>query len=131
LIANNEYGRAYGNLFTLGSLHFAPSTSPATQSLINYMNQTTATFRDLTIHQHTSEKKAVKQIMKNLDERAWALIVLDDDDDLLHPKYTIRMNLTTLPNTNVIVSWISIGLNTQYQRYYTSGFLSIRYMYFL
>ena len=77
----------------------------------------------------------MKQIMKNLDERAWALIVLDDgmdDDDLLHPKYTIRMNLTTLPNTNVIVSWISIGLDTRYQRYYTSGFLSIRlYVFFM
>jgi hypothetical protein len=36
------------------------------------------------------------------------------------------MNSTTLPNTNLITRWVSIGLSTRYQRYYFSGHLSIQ-----
>ena len=38
----------------------------------------------------------------------------------------MRMNSTTLPNTNSITSWISIGLNTEYERYFFSGYLSLQ-----
>ncbi len=40
--------------------------------------------------------------------------------------YTIRMNSTTLPNTNLITRWVQIGLNTQYERYYFSGHLTVQ-----
>ena len=36
------------------------------------------------------------------------------------------MNSTTLPNTNLITRWVQIGLNTQYERYYFSGHLSVQ-----
>ena len=41
-------------------------------------------------------------------------------------KYKIRMNYTTLPNTNRIVNWALIGLGQRYQRYYTSGYLTLQ-----
>ena len=36
------------------------------------------------------------------------------------------MNSTTLPNTNLITRWIQIGLNSEYQKYYFSGHLTIQ-----
>ena len=36
------------------------------------------------------------------------------------------MNATTLPNTNEITRWISIGLSTRYQRYFFSGYLTLQ-----
>jgi ABC-type multidrug transport system ATPase subunit len=40
--------------------------------------------------------------------------------------YTLRFNYSTLPNTNWVVKWISRGLDTNYQRYFTSGFLTLQ-----
>jgi hypothetical protein len=36
------------------------------------------------------------------------------------------MNYTTIPNTNEIVNYVSIGLNPGYQQYYLSGFLTLQ-----
>jgi hypothetical protein len=36
------------------------------------------------------------------------------------------MNSTTLPNTNEITRWVSIGLSTNYQRYFFSGYLTLQ-----
>jgi hypothetical protein len=36
------------------------------------------------------------------------------------------MNSTTLPNTNEITKWVSIGLNRDYQKYYFSGHLTVQ-----
>ncbi len=38
----------------------------------------------------------------------------------------MRMNSTTLPNTNLITRWVSIGLSTRYQRYFFSGYLTMQ-----
>lgn len=40
--------------------------------------------------------------------------------------YVIRQNYTTLPNTNLIRFRNGLGLNTAYQKYLTSGFLSLQ-----
>jgi ATP-binding cassette subfamily A (ABC1) protein 3 len=36
------------------------------------------------------------------------------------------MNFTTVPNTNEITNYVSIGLNKDYQMYYLSGFLTLQ-----
>ena len=40
--------------------------------------------------------------------------------------YSIRLNYSTVPNTNWLIRWIARGLDTSYQRYVTSGFLSLQ-----
>ncbi|CAE7426951.1 unnamed protein product, partial [Symbiodinium microadriaticum] len=124
LLQQSEFGQQYGNLLILGSLHFAPD-SPEVDNLIDYLNTTTITFKTLTVHKHKSERKAIQYINNHLEEYAFALIVLHTvTPDVLN--YEIRQNYTTLPNTNQIVNWISIGLDTQYQSYFLSGFLTLQ-----
>lgn len=124
LITSSSFGQTYGNLLTLGSLHFAPD-SPEVDSLIKYFNDTTATFQTLNVRKHKSEGKAIKYIQSHLEEYTWALIVVHSVDES-NINYEIRLNYTTLPNTNEVVNWITIGLDTTYQRYYLSGFLSLQ-----
>lgn len=124
LITSSSFGQTYGNLLTLGSLHFAPD-SPEVDSLIKYLNDTTATFQSLVVRKHKSEGKAINYIQSHLEEYAWALIVVHSIDSS-NINYEIRLNYTTLPNTNEVVNWITIGLDTTYQRYYLSGFLSLQ-----
>ena len=38
----------------------------------------------------------------------------------------MRMNSTTLPNTNEITRWVSIGLSRRYERYFFSGHLTLQ-----
>lgn len=124
ILSRTEFGRRYGNLLTLGDLHFAPAGEEV-DSLVNYLKNETLTFSSLTYHIHRSESAAVKYILNNLDEYALALIVLHQ----VTPEkinYEIRQNYTTLPNTNEVVNWITTGLDTKYQTYYLSGFLSLQ-----
>jgi hypothetical protein len=124
LATSSSFGQTYGNLLTLGTLHFAPA-SPEVDSLIEYLNTSTATFQSLTIYQHETEGKAIRYIQNHLEEYTWALIVVHAIDPSII-NYEIRLNYTTLPNTNEVVNWITIGLDTTYQRYYLSGFLSLQ-----
>jgi hypothetical protein len=124
LATSSSFGQTYGNLLTLGTLHFAPD-SPEVDSLIQYLNDTTATFQRLKYYKHESENKAIRYIQNHLGEYTWALIVIHSIDPS-NINYEIRLNYTTLPNTNEVVNWISIGLDTTYQRYYLSGFLSLQ-----
>lgn len=124
LATSSSFGQTYGNLLTLGTLHFAPE-GPEVDSLIQYLNETTATFQRLKYYKHQSENKAIRYIQNHLEEYTWALIVIHTIDPS-NINYEIRLNYTTLPNTNEVVNWISIGLDTSYQRYYLSGFLSLQ-----
>jgi hypothetical protein len=124
LATSSSFGQTYGNLLTLGTLHFAPD-SPEVDSLIEYLNKSTTTFQSLTIHRHDSEGKALRYIQNHLEEYTWALIVIHEIDPAMI-NYEIRLNYTTLPNTNEVVNWITIGLDTTYQRYFLSGFLSLQ-----
>ncbi|GMI58829.1 hypothetical protein TeGR_g2438, partial [Tetraparma gracilis] len=126
LLNNNEYGREWGNLFTLGTLHIAPAGELA-DSLVSYLSSSTLTFSNITHRVHADVPAALAYIDGNLNERAFALV--DLRDAVLDPAdvdFTIRMNYTTLPNTNRVTDFISLGLNKKYQRYYLSGFLTIQ-----
>jgi hypothetical protein len=89
------------------------------------MNTTTSTFKRLKVHLHASEEAAVDYILHHLDERAFALIAIRD----IRPtkvNYVLRLNYSTLPNTNQVVNDLTVGLDTEYQSYFLSGFLSVR-----
>jgi hypothetical protein len=124
-IDQTPYGRQFGNLLNLGSLHFSPYPSKLVDSLIDYLNTTTRTFSSLKVVKHTSEKAAVRSILDNsLTDRAFALIAIRD----IKPtkiNYVLRMNYSTLPNTNQVVDSTTVGLNINYQAYFTSGFLTV------
>lgn len=124
LATSSSTGQTYGNLLKLGTLHFAPD-SDEVDNLIKYLNDTTTTFNTLIIHKHKNEGNAINYIQNHLNEYTWALIVVHSisPSDI---NYEIRLNYTTLPNTNEIVNWVSIGLDTTYQRYFFSGFLSLQ-----
>ncbi len=40
--------------------------------------------------------------------------------------YVIRQNYTTLPNTNRVIEDDVIGLDTNFQNYFVSGFLTLQ-----
>lgn len=76
---------------------------------------------------HETEGAALQFINENLDERTWALLdftrcSFEDEDH----QFKIRLNYTTVPNTNEVVNYVSIGLNSDYQMYYLSGFLTLQ-----
>jgi len=126
LLNNNEYGREWGNLFTLGTIHIVPD-GPLADELTGWMNSTLTTFSSITTRTHSSNKAAIDYINRNLNERAFA--VIDLGSDTFNPDsvdFTIRMNYTTLPNTSRVTKWIARGLSRRYQRYYLSGFLTIQ-----
>jgi ABC-2 family transporter protein len=122
--------------------------SPSSSTFTSHKNHTTTT-TSLKLQRHVDEATAVQYIEEhNFDERLWALIDFsqwhhdvpangetldngvsdgDEDSDIpLHVKYKIRMNQTTLPNTDEIVNYHSIGLNPDYQKYYLSGYLTLQ-----
>ena len=114
----------FDNLLYLGTLHFAPE-SEETASLIEYLNRTYATFSTLLYRVHKTESKAVDYILDHLEERTLALIVLKTIS-VDKVSYKLRLNYTTLPNTNEIVNDVSLGLDTNYQKYFLSGFLTLK-----
>ncbi|GMH55684.1 hypothetical protein TL16_g01967 [Triparma laevis f. inornata] len=126
LLNNNEYGREWGNLFTLGTMHVVPAGDLA-DDFIEWCNKTLTTFPQITTRTHEDAGAAIDYINKNLNERAFVLIDLGsttyNPDNL---DFTIRMNYTTLPNTSRVTRWIARGLSRRYQRYYLSGFLTVQ-----
>jgi hypothetical protein len=115
----------YDNLLYLGTMHFAPKTS-ATLDLMEYINSTYATVQQtIPFMLHETEDQAINYILDHLEERALCLVVLTELDEE-GIRYKIRMNYTTLPNTNKIVDELSVGLNTNYQLYALSGFMSVK-----
>ena len=114
----------FDNLLYLGTVHFAPD-SAETAALIQYLNNTTASFSTLPHRVHPSESAAVDYILGHLDERTLALIVLDRVS-VEGVSYKLRLNYTTLPNTNEIVNNVVLGLGTSYQKYFFSSFLTFK-----
>ena len=117
-------GRTYANLLLKGALHFAPN-GPEVHSLINYLNSTTVYFKTLKVFVHNDKRAALKYILANTGDRTWALIALNE----VNPSsvnYVIRLNYTTLPNTNLIVNPLTRGLGRLYQRYIISGYSTLQ-----
>jgi len=122
-IRQSSVGQTFGNILDFGDLHFAPR-SKATSSLIKYLNTTTTTFKRIKSFVHASEDDAVAYILNHLERRTFALIVVRDVSP--HKvNYVIRLNYTTLPNSNLIVNRISRGLDKGFQGYLLSGFLTM------
>ncbi len=126
LVFSTGIGRQYENLAQLGTLHVSPA-GPVADAFVAYATSNTTTFGAgyFTHRVHATESEAVSWIVNHPVERAWALIVFNSmtPGDV---EYTLRLNYTTVPDTSVIVNFISIGLDKSYQQYYTSGFLSLR-----
>lgn len=128
LIADSSIGRQWGNLLALGTLHLSPQGSLA-DDFSDYLSETYPTLvpSSLKIRTHDSEEDALEYINENLNEKTWALI--DFEQFALAEetsKFKIRLNYTTLPNTNEITDFVAIGLNTDYQRYYLSGYMTLQ-----
>lgn len=120
-----SYGQQFGNLVMSGSLHFAPA-GDYVNSLIDYMNSTTITFKTMKYHIHESEDVAVNYILNSVDtDRTLALFVLREVTPT-KVNYLIRLNHTTMINTNNLVNHFSIGLSTAYQKYFLSGFFTFQ-----
>jgi len=127
VLADSSFGHQWGNLLTLGTLHLSPS-GPVVDEFHQYLNATYPNLlRDtVKVRIHDDETEALDFIKANLNERTWALLDFSSYVDTHDFRYKIRMNYTTLPNTNQIVNFVSIGLNTGYQRYYLSGYLTLQ-----
>jgi hypothetical protein len=133
VFADSSFGRQWGNLLTLGTLHLSPASSTVTQAFGNYLNESFPILMDqelVKMQWHETEGAALEYIDEtNAAERTWALLDLTDwptNGDSMDVQYKIRMNYTTLPNTNEIIDFVSVGLNTEYQQYYLSGFLTLQ-----
>ena len=112
VIAESSYARQWGNLLSLGTIHV---TDTAVQ---DYIIEQLGNSSLVPVRYHSTEQDALSYIQSNARiERTWALLVNDTK---------IRMNYTTIPNTNEIVNFVSIGLDTTYQQYYLSGFLTLQ-----
>lgn len=124
LASQTSQGMRYGNLLHVGELHFCPYPSAAVDSLVSFLNRTTKSFKTLKSHFHATEADGIDYILNHLENRALALI---DLRKITGQKinYVIRQNYTTLPNTNQVFVAIARGLDTSFQMYLTSGFLTL------
>ena len=128
VLSDSSYGRQWGNLLTLGTLHLSPSNSVA-EEFWAYLNDTYPALllnETVKVQVHENEDKALEFINDNLQERTWALLDFSSYVNEEDFSYKIRMNYTTLPNTHEIVNWVSIGLDREYQKYYLSGYLTLQ-----
>jgi hypothetical protein len=124
LALQTSQGQTYGNLLRVGELHFAPNT-PLVYDLIQYLNTTTPLFRTLNYTVHSSEKAVIKYILSKSRRDILAVIIINAASNN-QISYDIRMDYTTIPNTNKIIDYTTVGLNLEYQKYLLSGFLSIQ-----
>ena len=149
VFAEASYGLEWGNLLTLGTLHLSPNNE-VTQDFWKYLNETyplvtnSVEMNDASINinstkrsngnsfrirVHDSEDVAIQYIDENnLNERAWALLDFSEFDPTIQDvnAYKIRLNITTLPNTARVTNWVTLGLNTRYQRYFLSGYMTLQ-----
>jgi ATP-binding cassette subfamily A (ABC1) protein 3 len=135
VFSDSAFGRQWGNLLTLGTLHLSPDND-VSRSFWGYLNETYPLLLDddtLKVRVHENERDALQFIEGNLKERTWALVDfsgqsptlvgVEEEEDF---QFKIRMNYTTVPNTNEITNYVAIGLNRDYQMYYLSGFLTLQ-----
>jgi len=129
----------YDNLLRLGALLFAPDNSEV-RALVEHLNSTyKVIFDEYFGGIYASEDDAVEAALKELPNpkeldsgevvrRAWAVIsVSEADRDAGRFDYTIRMNFSATPSTKHFFMGLSPKLTTEYQGYYSSGFLSLQH----
>jgi hypothetical protein len=122
----DSYLRAFGNLLTPGTLHLAPDTRDVRRFLnATYLRH--PLLRNITVRVHSTEAEALDWILEPPDptERTWALLSFRSLDAVA-VDYSIRLNYSTVPNTNQITNFIARGIDTKFQRYMTSGYLTLQ-----
>lgn len=130
---DSGYGRQWGNLLTLGTLHITPEDHPLTDDFLSYLNwKYPVAMKTLRVRTHSDQEAAMTYVMDTLDdERTWAILDLDQletdtQNQAAGGKFHIRMNYTTLPNTAIVENYVATGLSTRYQRYFLSGYLTLQ-----
>lgn len=124
LLSQNRFGRLFGNVLTLGTIHLSPQ-SPAVSALAEYLEAQADAPDTLRVRIHADEPAAVEYILANTQEQTWALLHFGS----LQPcavNYTVRVNYTTVPNTWSRVRLVARGLDTNYQKYLLSGVLTLQ-----
>ena len=124
LVGGTLAGSKLGNILNRGVMHFAPP-SPALTSLLGYLNRTAPSIKRLQVYVHNDEDAAIRAILASPAQRTFALVVLRSAT-AAKTNFVIRMNYTTLPNTNLMALRTALGLNKLYQSYVFSGFLSLQ-----
>ena len=121
----DTYLQLFGNILTPGTLHLSPNTA-AVRDFVNASRRRHALLDRIDMVVHNSEDDAIEAIQeRQVYERTWGLLAFEE----LSPMgvdFSIRLNYSTVPNTNWLVRWIARGLDTKYQRYLTSGFLTLQ-----
>ena len=75
---------------------------------------------------HASEERAVEAVLDPPPgERTWAVLAFSNLSAQT-VDYRIRPNYSTVPNTNQITNFIARGIDTKFQRYMTSGYLTLQ-----
>ena len=87
ILVDSSYGRQWGNLLTLGTIHLSPREHPMTENFIAYLEKTyPGATSQILIRVHDDHEAAMEYVMGSLDdERTWAVIDLaelaDGSDD--------------------------------------------------
>ena len=116
----DRYLQLFGNILTPGTLHLCPDT-PHVRAFLNYSYARHPTMRNITVRVHATEAVALQAVLNPPNgERTWAVLAFDNLT-ATHVDYAIRLNYSTVPNTNRITNWIARGLDSRFQRYTTSG----------
>ena len=114
-----------GNLLNPGTLHFAPNNT-ATRDFLAFARARHPVLNNVRTRLHATEQVALDYILDHVDdERTWGLVALRE----LCPSrvdYAVRLNYTQIPNTNLITRFLDRGLETDFQSYVTSGFLTMQ-----
>lgn len=121
----DSYLNLFGNILSPGALHLSPD-SPSVRSFVAYSRARHPSLRNVSMRVHADEDTALAAVLDPADgERAWALLNFDALNATT-VDYQIRLNYSTVPNTNRLVRFIARGLDTLYQRYTTSGYFTLQ-----
>ena len=129
------------NLINTGKLVFVPD-SAAVRELVSSLNQTYPNFNYYYHDIYSSEADAIAWALRTnytldnnynplwpYDQRCWAIISFNElNISNGQIDYTIRMNYSTVPSTRSLQAKFKLGLATDYQDYYFSGFVSLQHM---
>jgi hypothetical protein len=129
-----RYAQQFGNILDAKDrhLHFAPNSSDM-REFVRFAELRSPRFAALTKVFHDSELDAEHRIKEHAStsstaDRIWGLVVGETFPSVanaqLEVQYSIRLNHTTLPES--LYSEVQKGLPDTYQRYFTSGFLSLQ-----
>ena len=115
------YLQLFGNILTPGNIHIAPD-SPTVRDFVNRSRTRHPTLQAIRMIVHRDEAAALRVLQGGTPgEHTWGLLSFHELDPQ-HLNYSIRLNYSTVPNTNRLARWIARGLDTKYQRWMPEAF---------